>query len=545
VAVISDGGGTGGVGRALADSLAVRVTDRYGNPVPGAEVAWSALTGGGAVSPTRSAADSNGIARAQWTLGPSAGTPQSARALVAGLAPIDFSAAATTEGVPLQLAKRGGDGQRGTVGALLADSLGVVLRLPDGRGVANARVVWSVPAGAGTVTPAESRTDANGAAATAWRAGTTPDLVQATATVDEGTLMFTARIEPDAPAAVAAAAGGGLGPLGGVMADSLAVRVTDRYGNPVPGSEVAWAVVAGGGAVSPARSTTDVQGIARTAWTLGWRVGASHTVAASVGTLSPVAFQATASTARVPLQMTRVGGDGQTGPVAAALADSLTVQLKSPSGAPVQGVVVRWAVASGGGSLSAASTPTDAEGMARVRWTLGRTAGPAQVTATFDEGTLAFSAVGAPAAAYVIRVAGGQEQSGTRGTILADSLAVQLIDRYGNGIPGAWMRWRVANGGGYVEADSTMTDAAGRTRVRWAVGMQPGYNRVVASTPALPGYATFTATATAGTLEIVRVNEYLRSGGSSNTTRSIADTLRVRITGPGGQPVVGALVSWG
>ncbi|HST59258.1 MAG TPA: Ig-like domain-containing protein, partial [Longimicrobium sp.] len=246
IAVVAGSGGAGPVGAALADSLGVTVKDRYGNPAAGIELAWEVTAGGGALSPARSMTGADGTARTQWTLGPRVDSVQSVVARVAGLGYVGFMANAVTAGAPLVLAKRGGDGQRGTADGVLADSLGVVLRMPDGRPVAGALVSWSVPPAAGVVSPAVARTDANGAASAVWRLGTTPGLAQATATVDSGTLVFTALTEADAPAAVEAVAGGGTGGVGRALADSLAVRLTDRHGNPVPGAAVDWSAQTGG-----------------------------------------------------------------------------------------------------------------------------------------------------------------------------------------------------------------------------------------------------------------------------------------------------------
>ncbi|HST58603.1 MAG TPA: Ig-like domain-containing protein [Longimicrobium sp.] len=543
LAVTAGNGAVGPVGGALADSLAVMVKDRYGNPVAGLEVAWEAIAGGGSTSPTRTVTGADGAARTRWTLGPRVDSAQVALARVAGLDSIAFTANAVTAGVPLLLSKRGGDGQRGVVGGVLADSLGVLLRMPDGRPVAGALVSWSVPAAAGAVSPVATRTDAEGRASAAWRLGTSPGLVQATATVDSGTLVFTSLIQADAPAAMVAVAGGGEGLVGGALADSLAVRITDRHGNPVSGAEVDWSARTGGGAVSPARSATDAQGIARAQWRLGLLAGApGQTASATVAGLPPVAFAATAGTRGVTLQLVRRSGHGQSAAAGTPLADSLVVELRTAAGEPVRGAAVAWSVAAGGGSIAPAATRTDAEGLARAAWTVGTAAGPVQASATVDEGTLAFAATvlaGAPAA---LRVAAGDGQSATRGTALADSLAVRVTDRHGNPVPGAPVRWRVTAGGGRVEADETRTDGDGVARVRWSVGVLLATQRAAASTGGL-GEVRFSATPLPGTLVLAAVDTLART--THTPTESVVDdTLVASLRTTDGRPVVGAPVRW-
>ncbi|MCA1790000.1 MAG: hypothetical protein LC667_09115, partial [Thioalkalivibrio sp.] len=72
------------------------------------------------------------------------------------------------------------------------------------------------------------------------------------------------------------------------MPEALVVRVTDSRNNPVANVEVRWAVVAGGGLVSPASSFTDRSGAARAVWTLG---AGENEVSATAADLS-VAFVA-------------------------------------------------------------------------------------------------------------------------------------------------------------------------------------------------------------------------------------------------------------
>ncbi|HEX6911767.1 MAG TPA: Ig-like domain-containing protein, partial [Longimicrobium sp.] len=506
---------------------------------------WDVAAGGGSVSPARSFTRADGTAKGQWMLGPRVDSAQAVHLRVAGMDPVAFTAGAVTAGVPLQLAKRGGDGQRGVVGGVLADSLGVVLRMPDGRPVQGAVVDWSVPPEGGTVTPAVSRTDANGAASAAWRLGTGAGLVQATATVDEGMLIFTALTEASAPAQIVAVAGGGEGPVGGAMADSLAVRVTDAHGNPVPGAEVAWAAAGGSGAVQPAVSATDAQGVARAQWTLGLRAGdPAQTASATLGTLPAVAFHATASTRGVTLQFVRTGGDGQTGVVRGVLPDSLSVLLRTPAGLPVQGGTVAWTATAGGGQVSPATSRTDAQGRARAAWTMGAAIGPAQATARMDEGVLTFSAaarVGPPAAMQVLR---GSGQSATRGTPVADSLVVRVVDAYGNPVAGAEVRWSVLTGGGRVENASTATRTDGTARTRWAVGYTPGENTAAAAVEGVPA-VRFTGTGTAGTL---RLNgggpvSYHRAPGMISTLEVDA-IIEVSVTDGQGNRAIRPNLTW-
>ncbi len=73
-----------------------------------------------------------------------------------------------------------------------------------------------------------------------------------------------------APSMVSVASGGGQEGLPGqVLADPVVVRVDDAGGSPVEGVAVAFAAAEGHGSADPSMATTDSEGRAGTAWTLG------------------------------------------------------------------------------------------------------------------------------------------------------------------------------------------------------------------------------------------------------------------------------------
>src|SRR5688572_13675544 len=58
------------VGSLLPHSLRVRVIDAAGNEAPSVTVSWSVLQGGGTIAPTSSTTGQDGIASADFILGP-------------------------------------------------------------------------------------------------------------------------------------------------------------------------------------------------------------------------------------------------------------------------------------------------------------------------------------------------------------------------------------------------------------------------------------------------------------------------------------------
>lgn len=106
-------------------------------------------------------------------------------------------------------------------------------------------------------------------------------------------------------------------------------------------------------------------------------------------------------------------GDAQTATVGSALTQPLRVLVLDAADAPVPGVAVGWTVVSGGGTLSAASTETGADGIAAVTFTLGGTAGTQQVQAAvpgLSGSPVVFTATataGQPAASSLVVAGGG------------------------------------------------------------------------------------------------------------------------------------------
>ncbi|HEU0079325.1 MAG TPA: hypothetical protein VFQ76_16845 [Longimicrobiaceae bacterium] len=95
----------GTVGRALADSVVLRVTDRGGSPVRGLELEWRVLSEGGEVLRGTTTTDRDGRSANGWVLGTRAGEQQvEVRALLRdGPAALDTVRASAAADVPAEL----------------------------------------------------------------------------------------------------------------------------------------------------------------------------------------------------------------------------------------------------------------------------------------------------------------------------------------------------------------------------------------------------------------------------------------------------------
>lgn len=147
---------------------------------------------------------------------------------------------------------------------------------------------------------------------------------------------------PPAPASITIVSGNTqTGVAGSALPAALSVSVKDASGRVVAGATVSWAVVAGGGSVTPATSTTDSSGLATTNWTLGAALGANRATATVAG-ITAVTFEANATagaTASVTVTsptLTPYEGD----------IVQLTAVARDPSGNVIPGRTFTWSSSS-------------------------------------------------------------------------------------------------------------------------------------------------------------------------------------------------------
>lgn len=77
---------------------------------------------------------------------------------------------------------------------------------------------------------------------------------------------------------------------------------------------------------------------------------------------------------------------GQTAAAGSKLPFPISVSVVNSNAAPQSGIPVTWEVLGAGGSVSATSTVTDANGFSFVDWTLGNVAGTDSVRASIANG---------------------------------------------------------------------------------------------------------------------------------------------------------------
>lgn len=168
--------------------------------------------------------------------------------------------------------------------------------------------------------------------------------------------------------------------VGSTLPDPLTLTITDAGGNGVAGIFVTFTVSGGGGSITVDTMTTGADGVASTSFTIGTTSGAIHTVQALAAGVGQVEFRAT-GLADAPDAAAIAAGDNQVQPALSTLPIALTVRVADQFNNGVPGETVQFTVSGGGGSLSATSVNTDANGEARTNWTLGSTIGAQTVDA--------------------------------------------------------------------------------------------------------------------------------------------------------------------
>jgi hypothetical protein len=244
-------------------------------------------------------------------------------------------------------------------------------------------------------------------------------------------------ILPASPATVSAKAGQGQTAVVGTAVETPpSVLVSDAFGNPVPGTPVAF-VQSGTGAVAGSPANADANGIATVgSWTLGTSAGVeSDTLTAAVAGADPVIFVASATVAGAA-ELVVVAGSGQSAVVATPVTTAPAVRVDDQFNNPVEGAIVTF-TPSGSGTVTGGPVSSGADGVATVGgWTLG-------TVARVNSDTLRVSSTGAPeilivasarAAAPFADSSAADVPNGTAGA--ATAIVITIRDRWDNKVPG-------------------------------------------------------------------------------------------------------------
>jgi plastocyanin len=208
----------------------------------------------------------------------------------------------------------------------------------------------------------------------------------------------------------------------------------------------------------------------------------------------------------------RVGlGNNQTAVAGSELPEQLAAVVTNSEGSVISGVTVNWSVDAGGGSLGAATSSTNAQGLAFNTYTLGAEAGANQVRAAVQGTNLSTTFTATATApppdtvATSIEITGGNGQSAIVGEVLEDPLTVVVENASGGPIAGKLVGWSVTAGDGTILQTETVTNAEGVATNFYSVGSSVGTDSievVVAANPDLKAVFTANVTAAPATADV-------------------------------------------
>ncbi len=445
-----------------------------------------------------------------------------------------------------------GDGQTGDPGTTLSSPL-VVQALDDGLPPSSGLVEWSASGGVtltGSSSPGPLITetlDVNGRSSVQVTLPEQPGTFTVTATRVFGQLKglslpgpsvtFTVTGGAQNQPSVQAFEGDGQTGIVGTPGNMLEARVLIGR-SPAEGVTVNWDVIAGDASVSPTTSTTDSQGIARTALQFGPNPGNS-TIRASNSEGSQALFRVTAAASP---SLTIVSGQGQQAAAGTRLGDDFVAKVSSQSGEALQGIAVRWTVVDGGGTLDTSESLTNPFGQASNRLTLGSTQGTSTVEAALADGTrVTFSALATgPDGNADIRLLrdSGDGQRGLVGTSTDQPLRVRLLNA-GVGVPSARIFWEVVSGSATLDAAESTSDVDGFASIGLVFGPDSGPIQVRARATSAPDPVLFMLTAANPSLGGVSGN-----GQTGIAGEMLNDDLQVNVALPGSKGLGGVPVQW-
>jgi len=176
-----------------------------------------------------------------------------------------------------------------------------------------------------------------------------------------------------------------------------------------------------------------------------------------------------------------------------AIAPSVVVTNAS---GPMAGVTVTFTVTAGGGSVTGATTATDAQGIATVGgWTLGPAPGANTLRASAGSISINISATAVTGPPSAISIASGNNQTWVQGSLVPAAPSVVVTDGQFP-VAGAHVVFAVAAGGGSVSGANQTTDSAGIAAVGgWRLGTTATNTLTASVSASVITPVTFNATA--------------------------------------------------
>ena len=503
--IISGDAQNGTVGTALAQPFVVEVRDENGAVFEGVPVMFTVTAGGGTVAPEIATTDADGRAESLLTLGSGPGTNTVEVSIERIVQTVVFSAEGTAPPEPTAPSIVSGDNQTGFTGEVLTNSFVVEIHDQYDNPMAGVTVTFAVSEGGGSLSTATATTDANGQAENTLTLGSDPGTNSVVVSVEgiSRTEVFSAEasLPPPEPTALSIVSGDNQNGLTGeTLANPLVIEVRDQYDAPMAEVTVTFAVSEGGGSLSSEMVMTDADGRAASTLTLGSDPGTNSVKVSVEGLSRTEVFSAEASLPPpAPTTLSIASGENQTGVTGEMLANPFVVEVRDEDGNPLSGVLVKFTIVTGGGSLSATTGMTDANGRAESTLTLGSSSGTNSVEVSVEgiSRREVFSAEASlpPPEPTVLSIVSGDNQNGLTGGALASPFVIAVRDQYDDPMDGIAVTFAVTAGGGSLSSEIVMTNANAQAESTLTLGSEPGTNSVEVSVEGISRTEVFSAEA--------------------------------------------------
>ena len=171
----------------------------------------------------------------------------------------------------------------------------------------------------------------------------------------------------------------------------------------------------------------------------------------------------------------------------------LVFRATDAAGKGVGSAAITIVVVQGGGAVDSASIKTDANGEARVKWTLGSEVTNTIVATIPGVEPMRATASGIPPSDIVI--AQGNNQSARVSVALLNSVVVRVIGGTNVPMDSVNVTFQITGGGGAIAPQSIVTNSFGEATVKWTMGPIAGANTALVRAAAIdPVIITATAT---------------------------------------------------
>ncbi|CDZ76660.1 putative lipoprotein, rSAM/lipoprotein system [Legionella massiliensis] len=563
------------VDTAFARALEVKVTDAYNNPVPNASVTFAAPGGINVASAMLLSSSTTGTTITVTTGNDGLVSVAAKANTVEGVYQVEAKVTATsiqtyfylsnTASKATAITTISGSPQSATVGTPFANSLVAKVTDTFGNPVRHAIVIFTVPGtgASATLSSTTATTDINGLASVTAAANNIEGAYQAKAIMSgvSAEAHFALTNNPGTPTIITVVSGSGQSAtVGTAFTHPLKAKVTDTFGNAVPGATVTFTAPSGGASATLSSMGTTVTATTDSSGHVSVTATANHTpggyaVTATVNESGATTNFGLSNAVGTPAAITVSGGSNQMVVVGNPFPLDLEATVTDTFGNVVPNVTVTFTAPNGGASAALSpngatttTATTDAGGVASISAVANDKAGGYGISATVDglsasPGFTLTNNAGAPAD---ITVSGGFVQSTKVGTAFAHPLKARVTDSFGNAVSGVTVSFTAPSGSNVATATLTptapTTDSDGYASVAATANTVEGIYRVEAKVTGVNTAAYFYLANIAETPNTITIES--GSGQSATVNTAFGQPLVVKVTDASSNPVPLATVSF-